>query len=121
MEVRNNITYKPQAYKPAFGAINYESAEETLRKVLSLEELKNFKKLVDEHKKFNNCDLILFGDGKKLTGRISDNVALKGGKSKEVSPWFWENKYNWIAYMAAKMRTRHNEVTELLNKQNFQF
>lgn len=121
MEVRNDISYKPQAYKPSFGVIKTQSAETTLRQVLSLEELEKLKKLIDESKIYANCDLILFGGGKKLCGRIADNVDLKNGKCIDVSPWPWENKYNWIAKMAARMRNRHNEVTELLKKQNFQF
>jgi hypothetical protein len=97
MEVRNDISYRSQSYKPAFGAINYESAEETLRKVFSLEELNKFKKLVNENKIYTNCDLILFGEGKNLHGRIADTTDLKDGcKSVEVSPWFFENKYKWI-------------------------
>lgn len=121
MEVRNDITFRPKAATPSFGAIRTQSAEYTLRQVLSLEELKKLKNLVAESEKYNNADLILFGDGKKLYARLADNVALKGGKTSEHSPWFFENKFNWIAKMAANMRKRHQEVTELLAKQNFQF
>ena len=121
MEVRNDVTYRPKAATPSFGVINTDSAENTLRQVLSLKELNKLKQLIAEHKKYDNADLFLYGDGKKLSGRIFDNDALKGGKTTDGSPWFFENKFNWIAKMAAKMRKRHQEVTELLNKQNFEF
>ncbi len=121
MEIRNNITYSKKAAAPTFGAINYESAENTLRTVLSIPELNQFKKLVADYKKYDNADLILFGDGKKLSARIADNVELNGGKNTNHSPWFFENKFNWIKKMAKKMEERHHKVTELLTKQNFEF
>ena len=121
MEVRNDITFRPKASVPAFGAINYESAEDTLRTVLSLPELNKFKKLVADYKQYDNADLFLFGEGKKLHARIVDNIALKDGKTTEHSPWFFENTYDWIVKMANKMLNRHIEVSRNLAKQNFQF
>lgn len=121
MKIVNNITYIPKAATPAFGAIQYQGAENTLRENLTSDELDKFKRLVDRNRQYVNANLVLYGDGYNLSGRIVDNVQLRNHKTVEVRPISGENKLRWIFRMTKRMRDRDAEVTELLKKQNFQF
>ena len=121
MNVVNDTTYRPRTIVPAFKAIKYQEAESTLRENLSSDELEKFKRLVARNNQYINADLVLYGDGYNLYGRIVDNVQLRNHQTVEVRPISGENKLRWIFRMTKRMRDRDAEVTELLKKQNFVF
>ncbi|MBO6088581.1 hypothetical protein J6P92_09615 [bacterium] len=121
MNIINDTTYRPHTAVPTFMAIKYHGAENTLRENLTSDELEKFKRLVARNNQYVNADLVLYGDGYNLSGKIVDNVQLRNHRTVEVRPISGENKLRWIFRMAKKMRDRDVEVTELLKKQNFQF
>jgi len=121
MLVTNNTNFSNRNVQPAFGAIKYDMAKDTLRTVLSLKELRQFKEMVKTYDTFNNADLILFGDKKKISAKITDTLELKDCKITNHSPRIFEGKMHFIKRMAKKMKERHYEVIDLLAKQNFKF
>lgn len=107
--------------KQSFGAIKYNMAKDTLRSVLSLKELEEFKSLVEQNKNNNLVDTVLFGEGKKLTAKVIDVAILKDSfREKLHSPRLFESKMHFIKRVVKEMVKRTPKVEELVKKQNFE-
>ena len=117
----NFETHRQTQQLPTFKAIHYEGAEDTLRKVLSSKELKEFKALVQKNSIVNKVHINLFGNGKKLSANVYDTERLLNGKCSSHSQRFYESGMRFIKRIVKKMEKRIPEVTELLKKQNFDF
>lgn len=107
--------------KPSFGAIKYEAAKDTLREVLSLNELQHFKEMVNAHSGNKYVDAIFFGEGKKLTGRVVNAMSGSSYYSKDYTPRLFEKKMNFIKRIVKYMVDRTQKAKELYEKQKFEF
>ena len=122
----NSVSLSQKSPTPAFGNIQYVAAEKVLRSRLSLDELKEFSKLVKENEHFKNANLILFGEkDNKIWARVADSAVytpyelLKSIKRSDYTPRFFESTMHFIKRMIPKMQARNQEVAEIIEKANF--
>jgi hypothetical protein len=117
----NFETHKQIQQRPSFGAIHYEGAEDTLRKILSSKELKELRSIIQKNQTLNRVNITLFGNGKKLSANVFDTDELIDAKCTSYSQRFYESGMRFIKRVVGKMEKRQPVVNELLKKQNFNF
>lgn len=117
----NFETNKYSQQRPSFGAIHYDGAEDTLRKILSSKELNEFRSAVIKKQTVNRVHIRFFGDGKKLSANVYDTERLDNAKCTSYSQRFYESGMRFIKRVIGKMEKRVPVVEELLKKQNFNF
>ncbi|MBD5401256.1 hypothetical protein HDR58_00430 [bacterium] len=123
MEIRSIQCQCPQKNSnPTFGSVKYESAKKTLNAVLNLEQVKEFKKIVDAHEAKNKIgQVILFGEGKKLSANVFPQITSSDGKSvsgalSQHSQRFFESTLSFVKRMCKVADKRTKEFMEKVEK-----
>ena len=115
MQTRLNTNFSTGAQKPSFGAIKlYGGADDTLTKVLKMEDWKTFQAIAENQKANEYVDMILFGgtNSKKLTGRLVPKEMNMFTKEKDYSQGFFESAINFIEKLSKKANDYAKKVAK---------
>lgn len=118
--MQTNLSINTPQSRPAFGAINYASgAKDTLKAVLNSKQLKEFTEIVNTQKRNDLVDIVLFGNGKKLSANVADStykVNLQDSKCTSHSQRFFESPLSFVKRMCEKVEKRTEQVKEIITK-----
>lgn len=114
----NAIRNSQPNYNQSFGAINYAGAKETLLKVLTTDELKEFKQFVEVHEKNTLSGITLFGHGKKLEANVYNSLRGNDGICKNCSQRFLESPFGFIKRMVRAADILANKAQDIVERQN---
>lgn len=116
MQTNYNLTTPKST--PAFGALRYDMAKNTLRNMNS-KQLEELAQLVEKQKSNELVDVVLFGRGKKLDANVADDayqVGIQDYKCKSYSQRFLESPLDFIKRMCGKAEKRAAEIREIIQK-----
>lgn len=117
MQTNYNVT-TPKV-NPAFGAIRYEGAKNTLKAVMNSKQLEEFLNLVENQKTNDNVDIVLFGGSKKLSANVADvssKIGLNNTKCSYYAQRFFEAPLSFVKRMCEKAEKRAEQVQEIIAK-----
>lgn len=117
MQTNYNVTTPKAA--PAFGAIQYDMAKDTLKAVMNSKQLGEFVQIVEKQKANELVDVVLFGTGKKLSANVVDNAAKLGTDNYKCTPYsqrFLEAPMSFIKRMCEKVEKRTAQAREIIAK-----
>lgn len=102
---------------PAFGAIQYDAAKGTLKTVLNLAQARDFSELVKAHEANNIGQIVLFGNGKKLSANVfTENKGDIMGKFSSHNQRLFEGPLSFVKRMCKIADKRAKEFTEKVEK-----
>ena len=108
--------------QPTFGAIKYGIVKNTLKEILSLKELQEFKSIVEKQSQNNMVDAVFYGTKKELCANVFDILPTTNPKSRldQYSQRFYESPMRFIKRIVSKIEKRTPEVKEEMDKLNFE-
>ena len=118
MQTNYNLTTPKTT--PAFGAIQYDMAKDTLKAVMNSKQLGEFVQIVEKQKTNELVDVVLFGTGKKLSANVVDNMTKLSTDNYKCTPYsqrFFEAPLSFIKRMCEKVEKRTTQLKEIIAKE----
>lgn len=116
MQTNLNINYPSSTVKqnPTFGAIKLNGdAADIIKRVLTPDELVEFREIAARAAKNEYADAIFWGHGaKRLTGRAVTNGKTKIVEVKDFSPRFFEKPLSFIKRVCSNAETMSEKVQQ---------